>query len=186
MNPGVSSLSQLQGIFLNQESNQGLLHCRQTLYQGFHGGSDGKASACNAGDQGSIPGSGKPLEKEMATLHHSCLENSMDGGAWWATVHRITKSQTQLSDFTFLSLSLPAELPEKPTHDLCWSFYFYEIFLIFHPFMAEASFSPASKLQNVSLSFEDNDRYHGSISNERKKRGERISKLGRNLYLEHL
>ena len=52
--------------------------------------------------------------------------------------------------------------------------------------MAEASFSPALKLQNVSLSFEDNDRYHGSISNERKKIGERISKLGRNLYLEHL
>ena len=59
MNPGVSSLSQLQGIFLTQESNQGLLPCRQTLYQGFPSGSDGKASTCNAGDQDSIPGSGK-------------------------------------------------------------------------------------------------------------------------------
>ena len=42
-----------------------------------------------------------PLEEEMAT-HSSILAwNPMDGGAWWATVHRVTKSQTQLSDFTF-------------------------------------------------------------------------------------
>ena len=34
-------------------------------------------------------------------LQYSCLENSMDGGAWWTTVHRVTKSQTQLSNFTF-------------------------------------------------------------------------------------
>ena len=40
-----------------------------------------------------------PLEKEMAT--HSCLENPMDGGAWWATVHGVAKSRTQLSDLTF-------------------------------------------------------------------------------------
>ena len=39
-----------------------------------------------------------PLEKGMATLQSSCLENSMDRGAWWATVHGIAKSQTQLSD----------------------------------------------------------------------------------------
>ena len=39
-----------------------------------------------------------PLEKEMATLQYSCLENPMDRGAWWATVHTVTKSQTQLSD----------------------------------------------------------------------------------------
>ena len=44
-----------------------------------------------------------PLEKEMASnqLQYSCLENSMDGGAWWATVRGLTKSQTRLSDFTF-------------------------------------------------------------------------------------
>ena len=41
-----------------------------------------------------------PLEKEMA-LQYSCLENSMDGGAWWATVHGDAESQTRLSDFTF-------------------------------------------------------------------------------------
>ena len=42
-----------------------------------------------------------PLEKEMATHQYSCLENSMDRGAWWATIHEVTKSRTRLSDFTF-------------------------------------------------------------------------------------
>ena len=43
------------------------------------------------------------LEKEMATLlQYSCLENPMDGGAWWATVHGVAKSWTRLSDFTSL------------------------------------------------------------------------------------
>ena len=67
------------------------------------GSSEVKASACNAGDLGSIPGSGRSLEKEMTTHSSilSCLENPMDGGAWWATVHGIAKSRTQLSDFTF-------------------------------------------------------------------------------------
>ena len=47
-----------------------------------------------------------PLEKEMATtLQYSCLENSMDGGVWWGTVHGAAKSRTRLSNFTFLSLS---------------------------------------------------------------------------------
>ena len=64
-----------------------------------------KASACNAEDLGSIPGSGRPLEKEMAT-HSSILAwripwmeelgglQSMDGEAWWATVHGVAKSRT--------------------------------------------------------------------------------------------
>ena len=48
-----------------------------------------------------------PLEKEMANpLQYSCLENPMDGGAWWATVHGIAKSQTRLSDFTHSLSSL--------------------------------------------------------------------------------
>ena len=55
---------------------------------GFPGGSDHKASACNVGDPGSIPGSGRsPGEVNGNPLQYSCLENSMDGGAWWATVH---------------------------------------------------------------------------------------------------
>ena len=62
---------------------------------GFPSGSVGKESACNAEYQGSIPGSaggnGKPLQ-------YSCLENSVDRGAWWATVHGVEKSPTRLSD----------------------------------------------------------------------------------------
>ena len=62
---------------------------------------EGKASACNAGDPGLIPGlGGSPGEGNGNPLQYSCLENSMDGGAWWATVHGVTKRQTQLSDFT--------------------------------------------------------------------------------------
>ena len=58
----------------------------RVLQGGFPGGSDGKASACNVEDPGSILGWEDPLEKEMANpLQYSCLENSMDGGAWWTT-----------------------------------------------------------------------------------------------------
>ena len=71
----------------------------------YYGSSDGKASARNEGDPGSIPGSGRcPGEGNDTPLQYSCLENPLDGGAWWATVHRVTKSWTQLSDFTSLSL----------------------------------------------------------------------------------
>ena len=53
----------------------------------------GKASACNAGDLGLIPGSGRsPGEGNGNPLQYSCLENRMDGGAWWATVHGIAES----------------------------------------------------------------------------------------------
>ena len=69
---------------------------------GFPGGSEVKASACSAEDLGLIPVSGRsPGEANGNLLQYSCLENPMDGGAWWATVHRIAKSQTRLSDFTF-------------------------------------------------------------------------------------
>ena len=67
----------------------------------FPGGSDGKASAYNAGDPGSIPGLGRsPGEGNGNRLQYSCLENPMDRGAWWATVHGVARSQTWLSDFT--------------------------------------------------------------------------------------
>ena len=62
---------------------------------GFPGGSEVKTSACNAGDLGSIPGLGRsPGEGNGNPLQYSCLENPMDRGAWWATVHRVTKSRT--------------------------------------------------------------------------------------------
>ena len=68
----------------------------------FPGSSEVKASACNAGDLGSILGLGRsPGEGNGNPLQYSCLENPMDRGAWWATVHGVAKSQTRLSDFTF-------------------------------------------------------------------------------------
>ena len=69
---------------------------------GFPGGSEVKVSACNAGDLGSIPGWGRsPGEGNGNLLQHSCLENPMDGGAWWAIVHGVAKSRTRQSDFIF-------------------------------------------------------------------------------------
>ena len=66
---------------------------------GFPGGSEGKASACSAGDPGLIPGSGRsPGEGNGNALQDSCLENPMDRGAWQATVHGVAKSRTRLSD----------------------------------------------------------------------------------------
>ena len=68
----------------------------------FPGGSDGKESASDAGDPGSIPELGRsPGEGNGNQLQFSCLKNSMDRGAWQATVHGVTKSPTQLSDFDF-------------------------------------------------------------------------------------
>ena len=65
------------------------------LCLGFPGGSEVKASACNAGDLGSVPGSGRsPGEGNGNPLQYSCLENVMDGRASRATVHGVTKSQT--------------------------------------------------------------------------------------------
>ena len=61
--------------------------------RGFPDGSDGKASVHNAGDPGSIPRSGRSSgEGNGNPLQYSCLENPMDGGAWWATVHGVAKS----------------------------------------------------------------------------------------------
>ena len=69
------------------------------VFMGFSGGSDGKESACSAGDLDSIPGLGRsPREGNANPLQYSCLENPMDRGSWWATVHGVTKSRTQLSD----------------------------------------------------------------------------------------
>ena len=63
--------------------------------QGFPGGSEGKASVCNAGDRGLIPGSGRsPEEGNGNPLQYSCLENPTDRGAWQATVHGVTKTFT--------------------------------------------------------------------------------------------
>ena len=66
---------------------------------GFPGGSAGKESACKAGDLGSIPGSGRPPgEGTGYPVQYPCLGNPMDRGAWRATVRRVAKSWTRLSD----------------------------------------------------------------------------------------
>ena len=71
------------------------------LRAGFPGGSDGKESACSAGDLDSIPGLGRsPREGNANPLQYSCLENSTDRGALWTTVRGVTKSRTRLSNFT--------------------------------------------------------------------------------------
>ena len=66
----------------------------------FPDGAEDKASACNGGDLGSIPGLGRsPGEGNGNPLQYSCLKNPLDRGAWWATLHGVAKSQTRLSDF---------------------------------------------------------------------------------------
>ena len=81
---------------------QGLVHQNkdfELLLWGFPGGSNGKKSACNAGDLSFIPGSERSSGRGHDNpLQYSCLENFMDRGVWQATVHGIAKSQTQLSD----------------------------------------------------------------------------------------
>jgi len=73
----------------------------------YHDGSEVKASACNVGDLGSIPGLGRsPGEGNGNSLQYSCLENPVDRGAWWATVHGVTKSWTRLRNFTSLHHNL--------------------------------------------------------------------------------
>ena len=65
----------------------------------FPGDPDGKESVCNSGDLDLIPGSGRsPGEINGNPLPYSCLGSPMDRGAWWATVHRVEKSWTRLSD----------------------------------------------------------------------------------------
>ena len=100
------------GPFPNSHShktNLSLLWIYFVLWElmGFPGGSDGKASACNARDLGLIPGSRKsPGEGNGNPLQHSCLENPMDRGAWWATVHVSCPYSHLLTIMSFCSLNI--------------------------------------------------------------------------------
>ena len=81
---------------------------------GFPDGLEGKVSAYNGGDTGSIPESGRlPGEGNGNPLQYSCLENPMDRGAWKAAVHGVAKSQTRLRDFTF------TKVMGKASHFVC-------------------------------------------------------------------
>ena len=73
-----------------------------------------------AGDPGLIPGSGKTSGKGNGySFQYSCLENSMDRGAWHSTVHKVTKSQTQFNDFYSLSLMVSAVTTQLFPCKLC-------------------------------------------------------------------
>ena len=73
------------------------------LLVGFSGDSAVKNPPANAGDKGSILGSERhPRGGNSTPVQHFCLENLIDREAWWATVHRVAKSQTQLGMHTFL------------------------------------------------------------------------------------
>ena len=89
--------------YVNFSQNFLLLLCINLLcfagmfYWGFPGGWDGKESACNAGDLGSIPRSGRSPETGNGySLQYSCLENSMDRGAWRAAVHGVATERITL------------------------------------------------------------------------------------------
>ena len=70
-------------------------------YRGFSGSSVVKNPLANGGNEGLIPCLGRsPGDRNGYLLQYSCLENPMDGGAWWATAHGVAKSRTRLSDFT--------------------------------------------------------------------------------------
>ena len=75
------------------------LHICVCVHMGFPGGSTGKESACNAGHTGLVPGIGRPDgEGNGNLLQYSCLEISMDRGAWQTTGHSVAKSWTRLSN----------------------------------------------------------------------------------------
>ena len=80
-------------------SSHGLIAFKQYFW-GFPGGSAVQNLSANAGDVSSIPGSGRsPGVGNGNPLQYSCLGNPMDRGAWWAEVHGVTKSQTQLDSY---------------------------------------------------------------------------------------
>ena len=121
----------------------------------FPGGLDGKASVCNAGDQGLIPVLGRsPGEGNGNPLQYSCLESPMDRGAWWAAVHGVAKSRTRLSDFTF-TLPFHAMEKEMATHSsiLAWRI----------PWMEEPGRLQSTGLQKVGY-----DRQHRNTKDHKR------------------
>ena len=101
VSPAILSLWQtILRLFISEDRLLDVIFdCYIFMSPHFTGSSAVKQPACNAADPGSIPGSGRsPGEGIGYPLQYSCLENSMDRGAWKATVHGVTKSRTELSD----------------------------------------------------------------------------------------
>ena len=72
-----------------------IVNVTSVIMLAFQGGISGKESTHNAGDLGSISGLGRsPGGRHGNPLQYSCLENPMDGGAWWVTVHGVTELDT--------------------------------------------------------------------------------------------
>ena len=92
----------IKGFWVRESHGEKSLRRIKLAIRGFPGGSDSKESACKAGDPGSTLGLGRsPGEGNGNPLQYSCLENPMDRGTWWATVHGVSKSWRRLSNFTF-------------------------------------------------------------------------------------
>ena len=107
-NTGVGSLS-LQEIFPTQGSDPGVPHCRWILYQLSHKGSP-SANAGDVRDMGSIHESGRyPGGGHGEPLQYSCLENPMDRGAWWATIHSVKQNleEGRAAYFSILAWRIP-------------------------------------------------------------------------------
>ena len=98
MIPGLGrSPGEEKGYPLQDSGLENSMDCTAHGVQSLPDGSVGKESACNAGDIGLIPGLGRSLGGGHGNpFQYSCLENPMDRGAWRATVHAVTKSQTRL------------------------------------------------------------------------------------------
>ena len=87
----------------------------------FPGGLDGKASGYNAGDRGLIPGLGQsPGEGNGNPLQDYYLENPMDGGAWWATVHGVAKDSSSYSILSYPVNNLPKDCLTFTKRKLKW------------------------------------------------------------------
>ena len=89
-----------------------IIHCKAKLGFCQTEVNSGKKSACNAGDLGSIPALGRsPGEGNGYPLQYSCLENSMDRGAWWATVHVLQRvGHNQVTNTITFTLSMQSKL----------------------------------------------------------------------------
>ena len=134
-----------------------------THTHGLPGCSDGKASACNARNAGLIPGLGRPHGGRHGNpFQYSCLENPMDRGAWWATVHGIAKNRTLLRRLNKQARSITgpcftSHSPDTVSHKLYLSNLFFLWVLTRRPrSCSHHSFDLHSKKRKPSLAESSN------------------------------